>query len=82
MKPGPVPILRAIFDIFSGNASEMAYPPQSARFKLQWIVYSIKSFMKTFFQMEAAGAKPVETLYKALWAFGRFLKDYGPVIHF
>jgi hypothetical protein len=40
------------------------------------------SFMKTFFQMEAAGAKPVETLYKALWAFGRFLKDYGPVIHF
>jgi len=40
------------------------------------------SFMKTFFQMETAGAKPAETLYKALSAFGRFLKDYGPVLQF
>ena len=40
------------------------------------------AFMKTFFQMEAAGAKPAETLYQALSAFGRFLKVYGPVLHF
>jgi hypothetical protein len=40
------------------------------------------SFMKTFFQMEMAGARPVETLYQALSAFGRFLKDYGTVLQF
>jgi hypothetical protein len=40
------------------------------------------AFMKTFFQMETAGAKPVEDLVKALSAFGRFLKDYGPVLQF
>ncbi len=40
------------------------------------------SFMKTFFQMETAGAKPAEDLVKALSAFGRFLKDYGPVLQF
>lgn len=40
------------------------------------------SFMKTFFQMETAGAKPVKILYEALSAFGRFLKDYGSLLQF
>ncbi len=40
------------------------------------------SFMKTFFQMETAGAKPAEDLVKALSAFGRFLKNYGSVLQF
>ena len=40
------------------------------------------SFMKTFFQMETAGAKPAGDLVKALSAFGRFLKDYGTMLHF
>ncbi len=39
-------------------------------------------FMKTFFQMETAGAKPKEDLVKALSAFGRFLTDYGTVLQF
>jgi hypothetical protein len=40
------------------------------------------SFMKTFFQMTAAGVKPEETLYRALSAFGHFLRLYQSVIQF
>lgn len=40
------------------------------------------SFMKTFFQMVAAGAKPEDSLYQALSAFGHFLSRYQSVIQF
>jgi hypothetical protein len=40
------------------------------------------SFMKTFFQMETAGARPKEDLVKALSAFGRFLTDFGTALQF
>lgn len=40
------------------------------------------SFMKTFFQMVAAGAKPEDSLYQALSAFGDFLSRYQSVIQF
>lgn len=53
--------------------------PQPFRRDDDWAYFS---FMKTFFQMETAGAKPAETLYQALSAFGQFLKSYGPVLHF
>ncbi len=40
------------------------------------------SFMKTFFQMVAAGAKPEDILYRALSAFGHFLSRYQSVVQF
>lgn len=40
------------------------------------------SFMKTFFQMVAAGAKPEETLYRALSSLGHFLNRYQSLIQF
>jgi len=40
------------------------------------------TYMKTFFQMVTAGAKPVRTLYQALSAFGQFLSMYKQVFVF
>ncbi len=40
------------------------------------------SYMKTFFQMVAAGAKPEETLYRALSSLGHFLNRYQSLIQF
>jgi hypothetical protein len=70
------PDLYLAYQVLTGTPPK---PPQPLRLDDDGAYFS---FMKTFFQMETAGAKPAEDLYKALSAFGGFLKDYGPVLQF